>query len=107
MKTKLLITAIFSVMLICIFAFGVSASTCTGEHSYDYQVELGEEGFFGEITLNGVCTSSACYSKTQEKISPIFVYRGYSYGENGYTDEKGNTIFGKEGTFNSFFESIF
>lgn len=28
-------------------------------------------------------------------------------GESSYTDEKGNTIFGKEGTFNSFFESIF
>ena len=85
MRTRLLITALFSVMLICIFAFGVSAATCTGEHSYEYQTELGEEGFFGEITINGVCTSSRCYSKTQEKISPIFVYRGYSYGENGYT----------------------
>lgn len=28
-------------------------------------------------------------------------------GESSYTDENGNTIFGKEGTFNSFFESIF
>ncbi len=28
-------------------------------------------------------------------------------GESSYTDEKGNTIFGKEGTFGSFFESIF
>ena len=28
-------------------------------------------------------------------------------GDSSYTDEKENTIFGKEGTFNSFFESIF
>lgn len=85
MKTKLLITALFSVMLICIFAFGINAATCTGEHSYEYRVELSEDGFLGEITLNGVCTVSKCYSKTQEIISPIFIYRGYSYGESGYT----------------------
>ncbi len=85
MKAKLLITALFSFMLICIFAFGISAATCTGEHSYEYQVELSEEGFFGEITLNGVCTSSKCYSKTQETVSPIFIYRGYSFDESGYT----------------------
>lgn len=85
MKTKLLITALFSVMLTCFFAIGVSAATCTDEHSYEYQTELSEEGFFGEITINGVCTSSTCYSKTQEKISPIFIYRGYSFNESGYT----------------------
>lgn len=28
-------------------------------------------------------------------------------GESSYTDKNGNTIFGKEGTFNPFFESIF
>ena len=83
MKTKLLITAMFTALLICFFAFSVSAA-CSDEHSYEYQVELGDEGFFGEITLNGVCTGAKCYSKTTEKISPIFIDRGHSYNENSY-----------------------
>ena len=83
MKTKLLITALLAALMICFFAFSVSAA-CVDEHSYEYQVELGENGFFGEITLNGVCTAAKCYSKTTEKISPIFIHLGYSRNENGY-----------------------
>lgn len=83
MKTKILITALFVALLTCFFAFSVSA-VCLDEHSYEYQVELGEEGFFGEITVNGVCTASKCYSKTTEKISPIFIYLGHSYSEDSY-----------------------
>ncbi|MBO5313271.1 MAG: DUF4886 domain-containing protein [Clostridia bacterium] len=83
MKTKLLITVLFASLLICFFAFSVSAA-CLDEHSYEYQVELSEEGFFGEITINGVCTATKCYSKTTEKISPIFIHLGYSRNENGY-----------------------
>ncbi|MBQ4585302.1 MAG: DUF4886 domain-containing protein [Clostridia bacterium] len=84
MKTKLLITVLFTALLICFFAFSVSA-TCTGEHSYEYQVELGADGFFGEITLNIICTEEKCYSKTTEKISPIFICLGYSYNESNCT----------------------
>ena len=84
MKTKLLITALFTSLLICFFAFSASAA-CSDEHSYEYHVELSEEGFLGEITLNGVCTAPKCYSKTTEKISPIFIYRGHSHNENSYT----------------------
>lgn len=83
MKTKFLITALFTALLICFLAFSVSAS-CVDEHSYEYQVELGEEGFFGEITINGVCTATKCYSKMTEKIGPIFIYLGHSYNENSY-----------------------
>ena len=81
MKTKFLVTTLLTALLICLFAFSASAA-CVDEHSYEYQVELGEEGFFGEITLNGVCTAAKCYSKTTEKISPIFIYLGHSYNEN-------------------------
>mgnify|MGYP003545436082 CR=1 FL=1 len=86
MKTKLLITVLFTALLICFFAFSVSA-TCTGEHSYEYQVELGADGFFGEITVNGVCTEKKCYSKTTEKISPIFICLGYSYNSSNCTQK--------------------
>ena len=83
MKRKILFALIFAVMLICAFAFSASAA-CANEHSYDYQVELNEQGFFGEITIKGVCTASKCYSTVTEKISPIFVYLGHSYSSNGY-----------------------
>ena len=85
MKRKLLITAIFVVIAICALAFSVSAAACTKEHSYEYRVELSDQGFFGEITVNGVCTASRCYTKTSETISPIFVYLGHSYSDDGYT----------------------
>lgn len=83
MKVKLLITSLFAAFLVCFFALSISAA-CVDEHNYEYQVELGEEGFFGEITINGVCTGAQCYSKTTEKISPIFIYLGHSYNENSY-----------------------
>ena len=68
MKTKLLFMALFTAILVVFFAFSVNAA-CSGEHSYEYQVELGEKGFFSEITVNGICTASKCYTKTTEKIS--------------------------------------
>ena len=84
MKRKFLFAVVFAVMLACTFAFSVSAA-CNGEHSYEYHTELGEKGFFGEITVNGICTASKCYSKVTEKISPIFIDLGLAYGTNGYT----------------------
>ena len=84
MKTKILLATLFVSLLICIFAFSASAA-CSDEHSYDWRAEMSENGFFGEITLNGTCTASKCYTKTSEKISPIFIYRGYSYGDDGFT----------------------
>ena len=84
MKRKFLIATLLVLVMICAFAFSVSA-VCADEHSYEYQIELGEQGFFGEVTVNGVCTASKCYSKVTEKISPIFVYLGHSYSSDGYT----------------------
>ena len=84
MKRKLLFSVLFVSLLACFFAISAGA-VCKGEHSYEWQAETGNEGFFGEITLNGTCTASKCYTKTTEKISPIFTYLGYSYGEGGYT----------------------
>ena len=84
MKKKFLLTVVFAVMLICTAIFSVSAA-CADEHSYEYQVEFGEQGFFGEITVKGVCTASKCYATTTEKIDPIFIYLGHSYSSNGYT----------------------
>ena len=83
MKRKIFLSFLFVTLLVCVFAVSVNA-VCSDEHSYKWQADFSEEGFFGDITLNGVCTATKCYTKTSETIDSIFYYLGYSYGDSGY-----------------------
>ncbi len=81
MKKKLLIATVLCMLVMCLFAVSVNAE-CT-EHTYKWTVELGNNGFLGEINAKGEC--SACGDTVSEKLPSVFVAIGYSYSDDGVT----------------------
>ena len=80
MKKKLLVTLVFFALVIMMLAFSANAEECT-EHIPVWTVNVGANGFLGEITTQGTC--NACNKTETEKLQPIFISLGYSSSKDG------------------------
>ena len=79
MKKKLIVTFVFLALAIMMLAFSVNAE-CQ-EHNPVWTVNVGSNGFLGEITAQGTC--SVCQETETEKLPPIFISLGYSSSSDG------------------------
>ena len=80
MKKRLLV--LLAVCMLFAFALSVSATEAECEHSCGkWTVEVGTEGFLGDITAKSTCT--ICGEEVTEVIPRLFITLGYSSTNNG------------------------
>ncbi len=79
MKRKAFVLLLLS--LVFVLALAISVGAECAEHTYDYEIKLGSNGFLGDIIAEGKC--SACGATTNETIPSIFITKGYSYSKGG------------------------
>ena len=80
MKKRLLV--LLAVFMLFAFALSVSATEAECEHSCGkWTVEVGTEGFLGDITAKSTCT--ICGKEVTEVIPRLFITLGYSSSNNG------------------------
>ena len=70
MKKKLLVTLVFFALVIMMLAFSANAEECT-EHIPVWTVNVGANGFLGEITTQGTCNN--CQKTETGTIPPVFI----------------------------------
>ena len=80
MKKRLILLASLVFAFACLFA--LTASAQCDECEERWTVETGSEGYLGETTATNACPKCG-YVASTEKIEPLFLTKGYSYGEDG------------------------
>lgn len=82
MKKKILLFVAIIAVIICAFAMSVNADEveCT-EHIPVWTVNVGANGFLGDITAKSVCNN--CKTTVNETLPPIFISLGYSSSKDG------------------------
>lgn len=82
MKKKILLFVAIIAVIICAFAMSVNADEveCT-EHIPVWTVNVGANGFLGDITAKSVCNN--CKTTENETLPPIFISLGYSSSKDG------------------------
>ena len=80
MQRKLILFVSLALLLCCAFAF--SANAQCAECTDSWSLEMGNEGFLGEISAVNTC--SVCKAElASETIAPLFETLGYSYSADG------------------------
>ncbi|MBR2944364.1 MAG: DUF4886 domain-containing protein [Clostridia bacterium] len=87
MKRKLIISLLVCVLLLFAFTAVVSAQDSECDHSYKWTVDLGTDGFLGDVTASAKC--EACGATNTEVIPKIFITLGYSYSDSGVMQSYG------------------
>ena len=87
MKKKIIISLAICLLAIFAFTMAIGAENTTCEHEYEWTVDLGSEGFLGDVIANAKCSS--CGTTIKEVIPKIFITLGYSYSDNGVMQSYG------------------